>query len=61
MAKKNTINNSKIFGLTKKLLLLIIPLLVVSFAATAVVIFVSVGQTLLRNSKDSVKSSEFFA
>ncbi len=53
MAKKNTINNSKIFGLTKKLLLLIIPLLVVSFAATAVVIFVSVGQTLLRNSKDS--------
>ena len=26
MAKKNTINNSKIFGLTKKLLLLIIPL-----------------------------------
>ena len=53
MAKKNTINNSKIFGLTKKFLLLIIPLLVVSFAATAVVIFVSVGQTLLRNSKDS--------
>lgn len=41
----------KIFGLRKKILLLTIPLLVVSFIATAAIIFMSTGQSLLTNSK----------
>lgn len=47
-SKKGT---KKIFGLRKKILLVTIPLLVVSFIATAVIIFMSTGQTLLENSK----------
>lgn len=51
MAKKNSKNGSGIFGLSTKLLLVIIPLLIVSFVVTALIIFASAGQTLLENSK----------
>lgn len=63
MAKKNketkvkkAKNNSKVFGLSKKLLLLIIPLLVVSFAATAVIILMQTGQTLKANAETSFET-----
>lgn len=51
MTKKKELKKSKIFGLSKKLLLVIIPLLVVSFIITATIIFTSTGKTLLENSK----------
>lgn len=58
MAKKKNKNknNSKIFGLSKKLLLVIIPLLVVSFAATAVIIFTKTSKILLENSQTTFKT-----
>lgn len=41
----------KLFGLRKKILLVTIPLLVVSFVSTAVIIFISTARSLLDNSK----------
>ena len=48
---KSQNTRTKIFGLKKKILLVTIPLLVVSFVATAIIIFTSTGQSLLSNSK----------
>ncbi|MCI5954409.1 MAG: methyl-accepting chemotaxis protein [Lachnospiraceae bacterium] len=56
MTKKKKLKKSKIFGLSKKLLLVIIPLLIVSFAIAAFIIFASTGQTLLNNSKKNFES-----
>lgn len=49
--KKKEKKRIKIGGLSTKLLLVIIPVLIVSFAITGVIIFVKSGQTLLSNSK----------
>ena len=45
----------KIFSISKKLLLVIIPLFVVAFTATAVLIFTSSSRTILNNSKNALK------
>ncbi len=57
MAKKKKKNKTKIFGLSKKLLLVIIPLLVVSFSVTAVFIFSNTSETLLKNSEITFETS----
>lgn len=46
----------KVFGLRKKILLVTIPLLVVSFVATAVIIFISTAKSQLANSKQVLVS-----
>lgn len=53
MAKKKKTKKKgiKIFGLSTKLLLVIVPTLVVSFVITGTIIFISAGKTLLANSK----------
>ena len=53
---KSKKTGKKIFGLQKKILLVTIPLLVVSFVTTAAIIFTSTGQTLLANSKRALVS-----
>lgn len=61
MAKKKKIkkNGPKIFGLSKKLLLVIIPLLVVSFMVTGVIIFSRTGETLLKNAKATFETEAY--
>ena len=46
----------RVFGLSKKLLLVIIPLFVVAFVVTAVLIFSSSSRTILDNSKRALKN-----
>lgn len=61
MAKKNKTkkNGHKIFGLSKKLLLVIIPLLVVAFLATGAIIFSRTGETLLKNAKATFETEAY--
>ena len=53
---KNKNTSPKIFSISKKLLLVIIPLFVVAFTATAVLIFTSSSRTILNNSKNALKN-----
>lgn len=53
---KSKHSGTKIFSISKKLLLVIIPLFVVAFTATAVLIFTSSSRTILNNSKNALKN-----
>lgn len=53
---KKVKTNSKVFGLSRKLLLLIIPLLVISFAATALIILMQTSQTVKSNSESAFET-----
>lgn len=55
MAKTNK-KKRKLFGLRKKILLVTLPLLVLSFVATAVIVFYSTARSLLSNSKQVLVS-----
>lgn len=46
----------KIFGLSSKLLSLIVPTLIVSFAITGLIIFINTGKTLLANAKTTFEA-----
>ena len=52
---KNKNSGTKIFSISKKLLLMIIPLFIVAFTVTAVLIFTSSSRTILNNSKNALK------
>lgn len=59
MSKENQSKQKKTFSIRKKLLLTVIPLFIVAFVVTAVLIFYSSAQTILSNSKRTlVKEAE---
>ncbi len=59
MAKKKPSSEKKIFGIRKKLLITVVPLFILAFAVTAVLIFYSSMKTILNTSKRTLlKESE---
>lgn len=59
MSKHSKNGKKKIFGIRKKLLITVVPLFVVAFAVTAVLIFVNSMQTIISNAQHTlVKESE---
>lgn len=59
MSKRKKNGKVKIFGIRKKLLITVVPLFVVAFAVTAVLIFVNSMQTIISNAQHTlVKESE---
>ena len=52
---KNKNSDLKIFSISKKLLLVIIPLFIAAFSVTAVLIFTSSSRTIMNNSKTALK------
>lgn len=54
--EKTNKKDRKLFGLRKKILLVTLPLLILSFVATAVIVFISTARSLLANSKQVLVS-----